>query len=44
MNKVKDGVKESFLAFLKFGKREHLESLQKGKLYINNLDYFKKLE
>lgn len=44
MSKLKDELKESFLAFLKFGKREHLEALQQGKLYMNSLSYFKKME
>lgn len=32
------------LFFLKFGKKEHLESLQKGNLFMKNFDYFIKLE
>ncbi|MGN9169482.1 hypothetical protein ACTNAS_15820 [Paenibacillus polymyxa] len=29
---------------IKFGQKEHLESLQKGNLYLNNLDYFIQME
>ncbi|URJ65679.3 hypothetical protein [Paenibacillus polymyxa] len=32
------------MLFIKFGQKEHLESLQKGNLYLNNLDYFIQME
>ncbi|MBV1816874.1 hypothetical protein ACIR03_02635 [Clostridium cochlearium] len=30
--------------FLKFGKKEHIEALQKGNIYMKNVKYFKELE
>ncbi len=32
------------LSFIKFGKKEHLESMQKGKLHLFSLEHYKKLE
>jgi hypothetical protein len=35
---------DKIIGLLKFGKREHIESLQRGNLYLNNYDFFRKLE
>ena len=39
------GMDVTVYAFVKFGQKEHLESLQnKGSMYMNTLGYFIKLE
>ncbi|MFH1728679.1 MAG: hypothetical protein ABIA04_09705 [Pseudomonadota bacterium] len=38
-------MKDTILTLIKFGKKEHIESLQKeGKMFINTISYFRKYE